>query len=253
MSAIKQSAADWCFYKNISDPDAYYSKLKEIGFGAVEMAAPEYWDSVRNAGLEMLNIAGPGMREGLNNPENHQQLIPEITRLIDQASENRIPHVIILSGNNGDISVDDGFSTCVQAVRELAKKAEDSGVVLTFEMLNHFNHEDYQADHSAYGFRLVEEIDSPAVQVLYDIYHMHRMGEDVLKDVLDHLDRTVHIHVAGSPDRNFPGSDQEIDYSALVREISAAGYSGYWGHEWMEANAFPDRLEQAYNVFAGYC
>lgn len=253
MSTIKQSAADWCFYKNISDPDAYYRKLKEIGFGAVEMAAPQRWESIRSAGLEILNIAGPGMREGLNNPDNHSQLIPEITTLIDQAAENRIPHVIILSGNNGDISVDQGFSTCVQAVRELAKKAEDSGVVLTFEMLNRYNHEDYQADHSGYGFRLVEEIDSSAVKILYDIYHMHRMGEDVLTDVLEHLDRIVHIHVAGSPDRNFPGPDQEIDYPTLVKEITAAGYSGYWGHEWMGSDAFPNQMAEAQRLFAGYC
>ena len=34
---IKFSVPDWCFFREQPDPAAYYRKLRELGFTAVEM------------------------------------------------------------------------------------------------------------------------------------------------------------------------------------------------------------------------
>ena len=88
--------------------------------------------------------------------------------------------------------------------------AEKAGVILLFEMLNSFEHTDYQADSFKYGFDLVKSIKSKNLKLLYDIYHMERMGEDVIKDITRNLDVISHLHTAESSDRSLPLSSGKI-------------------------------------------
>lgn len=253
MSTLKLSAPDWCFYKKAeADPEDYYQRLKAIGYDAVEMVDPERFAAAQSAGLRILNMAGPGMQEGLNRVENHAKLVPEIEACIEQARENDIESVIIFSGNRDGQADDVGQKNCIQAVERLAPVAEAKGVTLLFEMLNSFNHKDYQADHGRYGFDLARAINSPAVKVLYDIYHLHRMGENVLDQIVSNLDLIAHLHVAGAPKRDFPGADQETDYASLVPQIQQAGYNAYWGMEFVPQGNSLDELEKAATLFGRY-
>jgi hydroxypyruvate isomerase len=254
MAILKQSVPDWCFLKNQAEAETYYRQLREIGYTGVEMLPADRWPLAKNAGLEIINLAGPGMREGFNRLENHESLIAEFDKLIEAAGANGIPAVIFLSGNSNGQPRHEGLKNCITAAKVLAAKAEAHGVTLLFEMLNNVNHADYQADHSSYGFDLVEAVGSHSVKILYDLYHMHRMGENIVDDVVNHLDKIAHLHVAGSPNRDFPGPDQEIDYATVVDAILSAGYSGYWGQEWLcpDANAVIPQLTEAYQLIAGY-
>src|SRR5581483_3709440 len=110
----------------------------------------------------------------------------------------------VFSGNRGSLSAAEGLSHCVTGLSQLVPEAEKLGVDLIFEMLNSYNHQDYQADHSAFGFELKKALPSGRFKILYDIYHMSRMGEDVLADLLAHRADITHIHVAETPDRGKP-------------------------------------------------
>ena len=233
MNRLKQSVPDWCFLKDPSAVKEHYQRLKAIGFQGVEMVESERWPVARAAGLEILSMPAAAMKEGLNHGANHAELLPVIAGQIETAADNGIPHVILLSGNRAGQDEETGFANCVDAIRKLSPRAEARGVTLVFEMLNVHNHPDYQADNSRFGFELLEAVDSPALKVLYDVYHMHRMGENVAEDIIGHLNQVAHLHVAGSPNRDLPGPDQEIDYATLVRDVHAAGYKGYWGQEWI--------------------
>ena len=252
MSNLKQSVPDWCFFRENTDPGTYYQALRNIGYQAVEMVAPERRGAALKAGLKILNVTGPGMENGINRIENHGTLVPEISKCIKQAQEHNIPHLIILSGNRTEQPDSQGLANCISAVKQLAPEAEKAGVILTFEMLNSFEHPNYQADNSSYGFDLAKEVNSPAVKVLYDIWHMYRMGEDIPDSILPNLGLVAHIHVAGSPGRKFPGTSQDIDYAALVKKIHNAGYRGYWGQEFIPEKEPLDELEQAFELFQSY-
>jgi len=119
-------------------------------------------------------------------------------------------------------------------------------------MLNSFDHPGYMADRGAFGFDIVKAIASPCVKVLYDIYHMHRMGEDVMKDLAGNLPHIAHLHIAGSPKRDFPGADQQVDYAEIVRLLVARGYAGSWGMEFVPARDSLDELEKAARLFQSY-
>ena len=252
MFPLKQSIPDWCFYRESDDPAAYYQRLKAIGFEGVEMLPPERWAVARQAGLKLVNIAAPGMQAGLNRLDNHASLIPQIEELIQVAKANEIEHIIIFSGNRNGQLDEEGLRNTIQAGKRLASVAERAGVVLALEVLNTHDHPDYQADHTAFAIGFARGVSSPMIKVLYDIYHMVRMGEDVVKDVSENIKYIAHLHVAGSPGRDFPGPEQDIDYVAIVAAAQSAGYTGFWGQEFLPAEDRFTELEEVYKLFNQY-
>jgi hydroxypyruvate isomerase len=252
MSKINLSAPDWCFFKPHYKPDDYYQTLARIGYAGVEMVDPARQRAAQAAGLSIVNMSGPGMTEGLNRAENHPTLIPALTAAIEEAGRNGIGQLIVFSGNTGGQDRAAGLDNCISALKLLATHAQKHRVTLAFEMLNTFDHPGYMADHSAFGFDIVKAIASPCVKVLYDIYHMHRMGEDVMEDLADNLPHIAHLHIAGSPKRDFPGADQQIDYAKIVRLLISRGYAGSWGMEFIPSGDSLDELEKAARLFQSY-
>ncbi len=253
MKALPQSAPDWCFFKPGMDARSYYARLKAIGYMGAELVDPVRWDAAEAAGLPIVAVASPGIQEGLGVAAHHATLLPQIRASMEKAAARRIPRMIVFSGNREGQGDDECLANCITASRLLAHDAERLGVTLIFEMLNGTDHPGYAADRARFGFDLARAVDSPRFKVLYDIYHMHRMGEDVVSDILGNLPLIGHLHLAGSPRRDFPGTRQEIDYRRIVKEVVGAGYSGFWGQEWVPAHDDPwSELEAAFMLFTRY-
>ncbi|MBA3685070.1 MAG: TIM barrel protein [Planctomycetes bacterium] len=259
-SAIRQSAAEWCYFRDGTDPAAYYRRLKAVGVAGVEMADPSRWQAAKAAGLELVNIGAPGMERGLNRVEDHAEILPKIRESIATAADNGIPTVIVFSGNRGAQSDAAGIAACAKGLAALAPEAERRGITLILEVLNAFDHKDYHCASSRFAFAVVDAVASPKVKSLYDIYHLQRMGEPLLDTILANLGRIAHLHIAGSPKRDFPGPEQEIDYATIVKRVHAAGYRGWWGQEFVPAGRWDpaskadplDELERAVARFAGF-
>lgn len=240
MEKLKLSAPDWCFFPKDSKPEDYYGELKKIGYAAVEMADQSRWRTIKDVGLEIINLAGPGMEKGLNRTENHGELLPQIKDAITLAGKNKIPNVIIFSGNRKGQDDAEGIVNCLKGISEVLPVAKANNVVLLFEMLNSFDHKDYQADKSAYGFEVVKRAKSPCLKVLYDIYHMEKMGCDSIMDITGNLQMIGHIHIAESPKRDIPTRDGNIKYGKIVPAIVKAGYKGYWGMEFLTTDSLKE-------------
>jgi hydroxypyruvate isomerase len=252
MQPLKFSYAEWCYYKNVADPLGFYKKLYRIGYRGAEMVAAERWQFAKSTGLKIVNLIAPGMQNGLNRLENHAVLLPEIINLIQIAKANEIEQIIIFSGNRLGQLDEIGLENTTRAAEQLAPHAESAGVTLLLEVLNSSDHPDYQADASAYALEVARRVSSPAFKVLYDIYHMGRMGEDLYTSVFPSIEYIAHLHVAGSPRRDFPGANQEIDYLRLVRAFHTAGYRGYWGMEFLPVGDPLLELENALALFTSY-
>ena len=186
---ITLSVPDWCFYPKLGDPVRYYETLKSLGVDGVEMVDPSRYTAARAAGLEILNLAGPGMARGLNRLEHHAELLPQLRDTFQHAHDHGIPLVIVFSGNRAGQPDEEGIENVRRGLEAVLPDAERLGVILGFEMLNSLDHVDYQADHGRYGFRLVERVNSPLLKLVYDIYHVEKMGDDSMSDSLAHLDQ----------------------------------------------------------------
>ena len=183
-----------------------------------------------------------------------QHLVTQIREQIAQLAAEKIGQLIVFSGNRRGQNPTEGIASCITALKHVAPDAEAAGVVLTLEVFNTFDHADYDADHSDYAFEVAQAVSSPAVKVLYDLYHMYRMGEDVAGKVIANLEYVAHLHIAGSPKRDFPGDQQSMDYRDIVRRIHRAGYRGAWGMEFLldadtQAN---EALDRAARLFRSY-
>jgi len=243
--SLTLSAADWCFVKPDGDAARYYHRLAESGYAAAEMVPPQ-----RRA--MALNFAGAS---NLNRTENRSNAVTQMREEIAHMAAEHIEQLIVFSGNRAGQDPALGIANCIAALKEVAADAERAGVVLTFEVFNTFDHPDYDADNSDYGFIVAREVSSPAVKVLYDLYHMHRMGEDVAAKVTANLKYVAHLHVAGSPKRDFPGEKQSLDYAQVVQRIHGAGYRGAWGMEFLPGPGSDagEALGSAARMFCGYC
>ena len=174
---FRQSVAEWCFFRNQPDPVAYYRRLRDIGFAGVEMVDPSRYAMARAAGLQLVNATGTHKHGGLNRTEEHAAALAEIRESLASARRCGISQLIVFAGQRAGQPDEQGIRNCVTGLKQVAAEAEKARITLVFEVFNKFNHPDYQADYSDYAFQVVRGVSSPAVRVLYDIYHMHRMGE----------------------------------------------------------------------------
>ncbi|MCK4602488.1 MAG: hypothetical protein KAU28_08475, partial [Phycisphaerae bacterium] len=87
MATLKLSAAEWCCFRDGTDPAEVYGRLAEAGYAGVEMVPPERHAAAKAAGLELVNICAEGMYEGLNRTENHARLLGVLRDIIARAGD----------------------------------------------------------------------------------------------------------------------------------------------------------------------
>jgi hydroxypyruvate isomerase len=127
----------------------------------------------------------------------------------------------------------EGLKNCVAGLKKIAGYAEQKKVTVCLEFLNSHDHKDYMADTTDWCVRLVQQVGSPRVKVLYDIYHAGMMKEDVLADIRQHHECWGHYHTGGLPGRNEIDDTQTLNYAKLMQAIVESGYTGYVGQEFI--------------------
>lgn len=233
MPSIKQSVCWWCF--NQMQPEALVRAAAEIGYAAVELVGQEHWPLVKDHGLTIAAMGGHGtIVDGLNRRENRDRILREISANLQLAASWGIPNLICFSGSRNGLSDEVGAEITAETLRAAAPLAEDAGVTLVLELLNSkVDHPDYQCDHTAWGVRVCEMVDSPRVKLLYDIYHMQIMEGDVISTIQSNHAHFGHYHTAGVPGRHEIDETQELNYPAIIRAVRSTGYDGYLGQEFI--------------------
>ena len=120
----------------------------------------------------------------------------------------------------------------VRVLKQAAPQLDSEGVTLLLEPLNtKVDHPGYYLAHTPEGLDIIEEVDSPNVRLLYDIYHSVVMDE-APREVLDGRVHLVgHVHLADAPGRGEPGSGV-MKWREHLGWLTAAGYEGYVGLEY---------------------
>jgi hydroxypyruvate isomerase len=231
---IHQSVSRWCYGKiPLEDLCAYAVK---IGLKGIDLLQIEEWDVPRRYGLICtMGYAGGGeIRKALNRVENHDAIETAFRKNIPIATKAGVPNVITFSGNREGMSDEEGARNTITGLKRLKSIAEDNGVTINLELLNSKrNHKDYMADHTAWGVRVCEEVNSPRIKLLYDIYHMQIMEGDLIATIKENIKWLGHFHTGGVPGRHELDDTQEVNWAAVMRGIVATGFTGYVAHEFI--------------------
>ncbi len=235
MPAYSQSISWWCFVPHLLAPEQLVRVVAEIGYAAVELLPEEHWPLAKAHGLAIASVNGhASITDGLNQRENHTRIASELAANIAKAEQWGIANLICFSGDRRTLSDVAGIEATADGLRQVARQAEDAGVTLTLEVLNSkVDHPDYHADRTAWAVEVCRQVGSPAVKVLYDIYHMQIMEGDIIRTIQAVHPWIGHYHTAGNPGRAELDDCQELNYRPIFEAIAATGYTGYLGHEFI--------------------
>ena len=246
---IKQSACRWCYQKTPLDELCAFGA--QIGLAGIDLLQPEEWDVPRRHGLicTMGNAGGGEIADALNRTENHAAIEAAFRKNIPLAAKAGVPNVITFSGNRRGMADEEGARNTVAGLNRVKKIAEDNGVVICLELLNSkVDHHDYMADHNAWGVRVVQEVNSPNVKLLYDIYHMQIMEGNLIATIRANLAWIGHFHTGGVPGRHELDNTQEVQWDGVMRAIAESGFRGYVGQEFVPVRDPLTSLREAVNL-----
>src|SRR5579875_435896 len=231
---IQQSVSRWCFQQVPLDRLCTFAA--QIGLKGIDLLEIKDWDIPRRYGLVCtMGYAGGGtIPDALNRVENHAAIEAAFRKNIPLAAKAGVPNVITFSGNRRGMSDEEGAQNTILGLNRVKKIAEDNNVTICMELLNSkVNHPDYMADHTAWGARVMHEVNSPHVKLLYDIYHMQIMEGDLIATITKNMAWMGHFHTGGVPGRHELDDAQEVEWQGVMSAIAGAGFAGYVAHEFL--------------------
>jgi hydroxypyruvate isomerase len=231
---IRQSVSRWCYEK--MPLEELCEKGAAMGLKAIDLLNEDEWEVPGRYGLVCsMGYAGGGeIRSGMNRVENHAKIEEAFRKSIPRAAKLGVANVITFSGNRSGMSDDEGMKNTIAGLNRVKKIAEDHGVTICMELLNSkVDHKDYMCDHTAWGVRVMEGVNSPRVRLLYDIYHMQIMEGDLIRTITENIEWLGHFHTGGVPGRHELDDTQEVNWAGVMRAIAAAKFTGFVAHEFI--------------------
>lgn len=217
--------------------------VKAAGFNKVE-----FW-SWRNrdleatarvlAKLELSAVAMVSSPQGsLVDPSLREAFMNGLRESLPVAQRLGIPNLVVVSGPaRAGISDPEQAEAMIRTLRLAAPLAEDHGVTLALEPWNtRIDHPGTFLHSTELALDIVEQVNSPAVRILYDLYHSIVMGEDPRAVLKGRTHLVAHVQVADHPGRHEPGSGN-IAWETSLRALADAGYSGSIGLEYIPTDA----------------
>jgi hydroxypyruvate isomerase len=158
-------------------------------------------------------------------------------------------NLIVTTGN---VLADETFEVTRRRVarklRRMAHFCEQSGVTLLLEPLNPIvDHRGYWLVKLSDAADIVQEVDSPNLKILDDLYHQQLSEGNLIANLAAYLPWIGHFHAAGAPGRHeLVGG--ELDYRAIFAAMDRLGYRGYVGLEFAPTIGEAAALQQALSL-----
>ena len=246
----------------------FIDRLKEaarLGYQAIE-----FWDwrdkdidaikrEADRLGLRVAAISG-NRRHSLIEPTDRAGLMTEMETVFEIAARLDCHHIMMLSDvlnedgsaaiSNHSRSAAEQQASIREGLADLARGIEGKDLVLLLEPLNTvLDHRGCFLDSSSAGVEVVQAVNHAQVRLLYDVYHMNMMGEDVGAEVKKNLQWIGYFHAADVPGRHEPGSGT-IPWPAFRDVIERAGYPGFVGMECSALGSDDEAARRSIDTFS---
>lgn len=231
--------------------DAVYhlEKIKERGFHGLEYYS--WWD------LDLAQIAKEQERIGVGiiatctryfnlvDPRYREKFISNLKDTIKACQILDSKSIITQTGNVVEgVSRENQRQAMVETLKQCAPLCEEAGVTLEVEPLNGLvDHEGHFLQYSDEAVDVIDQVDSPNVKLVFDVYHQQITEGNVIRNATNYVERINHYHIADNPGRKQPGTG-ELNYINILKAIKKTGFDGYIGLECGYTKETDDALEE---------
>ena len=127
-----------------------------------------------------------------------------------------------------------GRATLLDNLRRASDKAAAAEITLLLEPLNPADAPGYFYSTADEGAEIVDVLGRPNVRLMFDCYHVGRVGDDVIAAMERLWPAIGHIQIAAVPNRAEPDGGT-LDYRPVFAAIDRLGYAGWVGAEYKPA------------------
>ena len=199
---------------------ARYKRLvRSFGMGIDAILAQPDWKK------RPVSMVDPAQRDGF---------LSDVKQAIAYARRLEVPYIILMSGDAvAGRTHEQQYASMLEGAKRAGELAAEADVTLIVEPLNaKKEHKGFFLTDCAAGLKLVKEVNSPNMRLLYDIYHQQMQTGDVFSTLAEAVPYTGVFHVADAPERNQPGRGT-IDFPNVYRTIAKSGFSGVIAMEYL--------------------
>ncbi|MGI9482122.1 MAG: 2-oxo-tetronate isomerase [Hyphomicrobiales bacterium] len=234
-----------------------FEAASTAGFSGVEFQFPYPWPAAQIAeridatGLQqvLFNLPPGNWDEGERGlaclPHREMEFQDTVGHAIDYAKELGTPRLHCMAGilpDGGDAPR--AKERFIGNLRFAARACAQEGLMLMIEPINTFDVPGYFLNRSSQALKILAAVNEPNIFLQYDIYHMHRMGDDMAKFIARNIDAIGHFQIAGHPGRHEP-DDGEVPYAETIEAIESTGFEGWIGCEYLPAQTTEAGLKWA--------
>jgi hydroxypyruvate isomerase len=194
--------------------------------------------SIEDAGVRLvgLNFDAGDMAAGdrglLSRPDGSARFRANIDVAVGLAGALGCRVLNALYGNGApELSPDAQHDLALSNLSRAAEAADRIGATVVVEALNSYESPTYPITSSAAAFEVIDRVGAANVAFLADLYHLHRMGEDVLALIGASAGRFGHVQIADDPGRGQPGTGA-MPYDQILERLDASAYRGPVGLEY---------------------
>ena len=240
----------------VYDDDPFHDRVARAADAGAD--AVEFWDwrekdlnaieeAATDADVPIVGCVAGGV---LTDPEQADDTVETIRESIETAADLECPSLIATTGQDQEgLDRETQHDNIVEVLSRVAPDAEKAGVTLVLEPLNTaVDHPGYFLTTSTEGYEIVEEVGSPNVKLLYDIYHQQITEGNVIDNVTENIDLIGHFHLADVPGRHEPGTG-ELNYTNILEAIDETDYDGYVGCEFSPTGDADDAMDAVFDCF----
>ena len=232
------------------DMEISFKRLQKYGYDAIEFAADPYGLDVNRClglmeqyGMKCYSLCGMFSEErDLTAPrEKAQTAIQYLRDSVDFAVAVGAKLIIVVPSPVGRVAPPEGmtmeelWSNAVANVREAADYAQEKGVKLAIEAINRY--ETYFVNTLTKAYKLVKEIDHPAVGIMADTFHMSLEENSMVKAIHMIADKLIHVHIADNTRE--PAGLGTTDFKEILYALQDVNYQGICAMEFMYRLANP--------------
>jgi hydroxypyruvate isomerase len=187
--------------------------------------------NAKRKSLGMHFDATSGLKSGIGDPRQREQLLSEIQGILPIMEKLDCPTLILLSGNKAPgLPSYAQYQSCIDGLKAAAKLVEGKQingkpVKLIVENIDPEENPRYYLTSGAEGLEIIKAVDHPQVRFLLDLYHEQIAEGNLIEKLEKDLPYIAVIHIADVPGRHQPGTG-EINYVNIFRKLAGLKFDG---------------------------